>query len=77
MEVTIKEINFYNSLVEKGRALPIYCPFDKEENFKDIIIAKVDENDKVCFYCLSCKSTFYPGINLIQKIKGYISLATS
>ena len=73
MELTIKEVTYYNDLVKNNKALKIECQFDKE----DTIISRVDSSDKVFFYCLGCKSSFYPGINLIERIKGYISLSTS
>jgi len=73
MELTIQEVTYYNDLVKNNKALKIECKFDKE----DIIISRVDSSDKVFFYCLGCRSSFYPGINLIERIKGYISLATS
>jgi hypothetical protein len=73
MDLTIQEVSYYNSLVKNNKALKIECQFDSE----DTIISKVDSSDKVFFYCLGCHSSFYPGINLIQRIKGYISLATS
>jgi hypothetical protein len=73
MDLTIQEVNYYNSLVKNNKALKIECQFNSE----DTIISKVDSSDKVFFYCLGCHSSFYPGINLIQRIKGYISLATS
>jgi hypothetical protein len=73
MDLTIQEVTYYNNLVKNNKALRIECQFDKE----DIIISRVDSSDKVFFYCLGCRSSFYPGINLIERIKGYISLATS
>jgi hypothetical protein len=73
MDLTIQEVTYYNDLVKNNKALKIECKFDKE----DIIISRVDSSDKVFFYCLGCRSSFYPGINLIERIKGYISLATS
>lgn len=73
MELSIQEVTSYNDLVEMGKAIKIECKFDKD----DTIIPKVDSQDKVFFYCLGCNSSFYPGINLIQKIKGYISLSIS
>lgn len=77
MQVTIQELNFYNDLVKNKKALPIICPFDKSKEFSDIVITKIDDNDKVYFHCISCKSNFYPNTDMIQKIKGYISLAIS
>jgi hypothetical protein len=73
MDLTIQEVNHYNNLVKNNKALKIECQFDKE----DTIISRVDSSDKVFFYCLGCQTSFYPGINLIEKIKGYISLSIS
>jgi hypothetical protein len=73
MELTIQEVNHYNDLVKNNKALRIECQFDKE----DTIISRVDSSDKVFFYCLGCRSSFYPGINLVERIKGYISLSIS
>jgi hypothetical protein len=73
MDLTIQEVNHYNNLVKNNKALKIECQFDAG----DTVVSKVDSSDKVFFYCLGCQTSFYPGINLIEKIKGYISLATS
>jgi hypothetical protein len=73
MELTIQEVSYYNDLVKNDKALKIECQFDAS----DTIVSKVDSSDKVFFYCLGCQTSFYPGINLIEKIKGYISLSTS
>ena len=77
MELTIQEVNLYNNLVKEEKALQILCPFNENEEFPDMVISKIDSSEKVYFYCLSCQASFYPGINLIEKIKGYISLAIS
>jgi hypothetical protein len=73
MDLTIQEVNYYNDLVKNKKALKIECQFDAS----DTVVSKVDSSDKVFFYCLGCQTSFYPGINLIEKIKGYISLSTS
>jgi hypothetical protein len=73
MELTIQEVNYYNELIKNNKATKIECRFGTD----DTVISKVDSSDKVFFYCLGCQTSFYPGIDLIQKIKGYISLATS
>jgi hypothetical protein len=77
MDLTIQEINLYNSLVKDGKALQILCPFNENEEFPDLVISRVDSSEKVYFYCLSCQTSFYPGIDMIEKIKGYISLSIS
>lgn len=69
MELSIQEVHSYLNLVNEGRADRINCPFYET----DTIITKLDEDDRVYFECLSCKTTFYPGINLMQKIKKYLS----
>lgn len=68
MELRIQEVHYYNDLVNKGFAEKISCPMDET----DIVISKLDEKNEVFFYCISCKTSFYPGINLIEKIKAYI-----
>jgi len=73
MDLTIQEVTYYNDLVKNNKALKIECKFNKE----DTIISRVDSSDKVFFYCLGCRSSFYPGINLTERIKGYISLSIS
>ena len=73
MDLTIQEVNYYNDLVKNNKALKIECQFDAG----DTLVSKVDSSDKVFFYCLGCQTSFYPGINLIERIKGYISLSTS
>jgi hypothetical protein len=70
MQLTIQEVNHYNNLVKNKKALKIECQFDSN----DTVVSKVDSSDKVFFYCLGCQTSFYPGINLIEKIKGYISI---
>lgn len=73
MDLTIQEVNYYSNLVKDGKAKKIECRFDAN----DTVVSKVDSDDKVFFYCLGCHTSFYPGIDMIEKIKGYISLATS
>lgn len=77
MELTIQEVNFYTDLVRRGKAVPVFCPFSDNEDFPDIMISMVDENDKVYFKCLSCKADVYPGLNTIEKIRAYIKFNSS
>lgn len=69
MELSIQEVHSYLDLVNEGKAERINCPFYET----DIVITKLDENDKVYFYCMSCKTSYYPGINTIQRIKKYLA----
>ena len=62
--ISIQEVHFYNQLAEKGIVKKITCPFNED----DIIITKFDD-EKVYFHCITCNSTFYPGINVIENIK--------
>ena len=71
MELSIQEVNYYNDLVKYGRSPKIECKFDKD----DIVVSKVDSSDKVFFYCLGCHSSFYPGFNMIEKIRSYNAIA--
>lgn len=71
MKLTIQEVHYYDDLVKIGKALKINCPIDET----DIVISKLDEEDKVFFYCISCKTSFYPGLNTIEKIKYAINNA--
>lgn len=71
MELSIQEVTHYNDLVNNGKATKIECKFNKE----DTVISKVDSSNNVFFYCLGCQSSFYPGINLVEKIKGYIDIS--
>jgi hypothetical protein len=74
MDISVQELTEYNDLVKRGLATAILCPFNESEEFPDIVITQVDKDDKVCFRCASCNTIFYPGINLIEKIKGYIKM---
>jgi hypothetical protein len=69
MEISIQEIHSYLNLVNEGKAEKINCPL----NETDIVISKIDENNKVFFQCISCNTKFYLGINKIQKIKKYLA----
>lgn len=68
MQISIQEVHYYNDLVNKGLAEKITCPISET----DIVISKLDNENKVYFYCVSCHTSFYPGINMIEKIKAYI-----
>lgn len=63
--LSIQEVNFYNSLVQKNLAGKINCPF--YEN--DIVVSRVNSQEEVYFECLTCRTTFHPGINVENIIK--------
>lgn len=66
--LSIQEVNFYNSLVERNLAGKINCPFDEN----DIVVSRVNPKDEVYFECLSCKTTFEVGIKVENIIKNTI-----
>ena len=70
MNLDIKEVNYYSELVKNNKVPKIECKLNKD----DTVVSRVDEDDKVYFYCISCRSSFYPGLNMIEKIKSYISI---
>jgi len=63
--LTVQEVNFYNSLVERDLVAKINCPFDTD----DIVVTRVNPQDEVYFKCISCQTTFYPGIKVEKIIK--------
>jgi hypothetical protein len=67
--LSVQEVTFYNDLVNKGIVGKINCPFDMD----DIVVTKVNSQDKVYFECISCNTTFHPGIKVINTIKNTIS----
>jgi len=67
--LSIKEVHFYNDLVNKGIVKKINCPFEEDEH---IVISITNESDEVLFECLTCNTIFKPGINTEQIIKSAI-----
>jgi hypothetical protein len=65
MLLSAKEVHFYNDLSNQGLVKKITCPFGEN----DVIVTKVNELDEVYFECITCDSSFNPGINIIQNIK--------
>jgi len=55
-----------------GKVNPINCPFNEDSIMDHIIISKVNELDEVYFNCITCKSRFTPGTNVIKIIKDTI-----
>ena len=66
--LSIQEINFYNDLADKNLVAKINCPFEES----DIVVSRVNPKDEVYFECLSCQTTFYPGIKVENIIKNTI-----
>jgi hypothetical protein len=64
--LSVQEVHFYNNLVEKNEVKNlIVCPFVKE----DIVVTKVDEDDKPYFFCIGCRTTFYLTKDIQEIIK--------
>jgi transposase-like protein len=63
--LSIQEVNFYNSLANRQLAGKINCPFSSD----DIVVTRVNSEDQVYFECITCNSTFHPGIKVINIIK--------
>lgn len=73
MMLSVKEVNFYNSLVDSGLANKINCPFDEPGVADHIVITKVDKNDLVIFKCITCDTKFEPGMNTIEIIQSTVN----
>lgn len=73
MELSIQEVHYYNDLANSLKAEPILCPYD-ENSFSHILLTNIDDEEKVYLKCITCDTKFYPGINLIKKIKEYIKI---
>jgi hypothetical protein len=65
MALSAKEVHFYNNLSDQGLVKKITCPFGED----DIIVTKEKDSGEVYFECITCNSSFDPGINIIQNIK--------
>jgi hypothetical protein len=70
--LSVQEVNFYNDLYDRGLVDKINCPFDDVGVLDHIILTKVKDDDKVYFKCLTCVTSFEPGVNTIKKIKNTI-----
>jgi hypothetical protein len=70
--LSVQEVNFYNDLYDRGLVDKINCPFDDVVVLDHIILTKVKDDDKVYFKCLTCVTSFEPGVNTIEKIKNTI-----
>lgn len=73
MELNIQEVHYYNELSKNFKVEPILCPYD-DSTFAHILMSKIDKEDKIFFDCITCDTKFYPGINLVKRIKDGIKL---
>ena len=71
--LSVKEVNYYNSLVKRGLANKISCPFDEVGVLDHIVITKIASDDEsATFKCVTCNSKFDAGINTIESVKSTI-----
>ena len=64
--ITIQEIHKYYRLSEKGLVPAFICPMNELDGN---MIPWVDEKEEPCFWCLSCNTKLYLGLNQIDIIK--------
>ena len=58
--ITIQELHAYKNLAEKNLVPALVCPVDV---FHTEIFPWIDEEDKVCLWCIFCNSKVYLGEN--------------
>lgn len=56
--ITIQQLHLYKNLSEKGLVPGLFCPIDE---LHGIILPWVDDEDKVCLWCIFCNSKVYLG----------------
>ena len=69
--ITIQEIHRYYKLSSMGLAPSLPCPINEIDGQ---MVPWVDENETPCFWCLSCNTKSYLGINQIEQIKKLLHL---
>lgn len=67
--ITIQELHAYKKLSEKGLAPSLVCPVD---TLHTDIVPWVDEEDKICLWCIFCNSKVYLGSDKEDYIKGLL-----
>jgi hypothetical protein len=64
--ITIQELHLYKKMSDKKLLPSLVCPVD--ELHKEIY-PWVDENEKVCLWCVFCNSKVYLGLEREKYIK--------
>jgi hypothetical protein len=64
--ITIQELHSYKNLADKNLVPKLVCPIDI---LHEDIFPWVDEDDKVCLWCIFCNSKVYLGDNTEKYIK--------
>lgn len=68
--ITIQELHAYKNLSEQGLVPSLVCPIDVLHNE---IFPWIDEDEKVCLWCVFCNSKVYLGDereNYIKELLG-------
>jgi len=73
MDLTIREVHTYYSLVNSGEAEELIFPGVDNTPGGSFILPKLDDEDKVYFYDSISKTKIYPGLDTIEKIKKCIA----
>ena len=64
--ITIQELHAYKKLSDAGVVPSFVCPAD---TLHDEIFPWIDEDDKVCLWCVYCNSKVYLGSDREEYIK--------
>jgi len=73
MDLTIREVHTYYSLVNSGEAEELMLPGVDNTPGGSFVLPKLDGEDKVYFYDSISKTKIYPGLDTIEKIKTCIA----
>lgn len=68
--ITIQELHAYKNLSNKGLLPRLVCPIDP---LHDDILPWIDEEDKICLWCIFCNSKVYLGSDREDYIKGLLN----
>lgn len=64
--ITIQELHAYKNLANKGIVPQLVCPIDSLHND---IVPWIDEDSKICLWCIFCNSKVYLGTDREDYIK--------
>lgn len=67
--ITIQELHAYKKLSDAGVVPSLVCPID---TFHTEIFPWIDEEDKVCLWCIFCNSKVYLGSDREDYLKALL-----
>lgn len=70
--ITVKHVHFYYDLVNFSGAPPVQDLLYPACQKDDMLILKIDEDDRFYFRNLNDNSTIYPGLEFSDKVLFYI-----